>query len=194
MPSLEDVERNYISEVLRQTHGKKVKAARFWASAGKPFSKNEKNTASNEAPVSFGSGKPRILRSQSCVRTTSSRIEHFLPLNIVEVKEPKRGCARRQKILAALRFRSRCGPGSERKDLDLRATREIRSTAYEVRIARRLTFVIGGYEGLADSVKTRADVQWSLSPLTFTHDLTRVVLLEQLYRALSIIRNLPYSR
>ena len=59
---------------------------------------------------------------------------------------------------------------------------------------RRLTFVIGGYEGLADSVKSRADVQWSLSSLTFTHDLTRVVLLEQLYRALSIIHNLPYSK
>jgi len=37
-------------------------------------------------------------------------------------------------------------------------------------------------------------VQWSLSPLTFTHDLTRVLLLEQIYRALTIIRNIPYSR
>jgi 23S rRNA (pseudouridine1915-N3)-methyltransferase len=59
---------------------------------------------------------------------------------------------------------------------------------------RRLTFVIGDYAGLPDEVKKRADVQWSLSPLTFTHDLTRVLLLEQLYRALSIIRNLPYSK
>jgi len=54
--------------------------------------------------------------------------------------------------------------------------------------------VIGDYEGVPDEVKNRADVQWSLSPLTFTHDLTRVLLLEQIYRALTVIRNIPYSR
>ena len=59
---------------------------------------------------------------------------------------------------------------------------------------RRLTFVIGGYAGLSESVKDRADIVWSLSPLTFTHDLTRVLLLEQLYRAVSIIHHLPYSK
>ncbi len=60
--------------------------------------------------------------------------------------------------------------------------------------SRRLTFVIGDFAGLPGEVKKRAGVQWSLSPLTFTHDLTRVLLLEQLYRALSIIHNLPYSK
>ena len=60
--------------------------------------------------------------------------------------------------------------------------------------SRRLTFVIGDFEGLPGEVKKRADAQWSLSPLTFPHDLTRVLLLEQLYRALSIIHNLPYSK
>ena len=60
--------------------------------------------------------------------------------------------------------------------------------------ARRLTFVIGGFAGLAAEVKQRAEVLWSLSPLTFTHDLTRVLLLEQIYRALSIIHNHPYSK
>jgi 23S rRNA (pseudouridine1915-N3)-methyltransferase len=59
---------------------------------------------------------------------------------------------------------------------------------------RRLTFVIGDYDGLPPEVKKRADIQWSLSPLTFTHDLTRVLVLEQLYRALSIIHNFPYSK
>jgi 23S rRNA (pseudouridine1915-N3)-methyltransferase len=60
--------------------------------------------------------------------------------------------------------------------------------------ARRLTFVIGDYDGLPPEIKKRADIQWSFSPLTFTHDLTRVLLLEQLYRALSIIHNFPYSK
>ena len=59
---------------------------------------------------------------------------------------------------------------------------------------RRLTFVIGDFGGLPAEVKKRADVEWSLSPLTFTHELARVLLLEQLYRALSIIHNFPYSK
>jgi 23S rRNA (pseudouridine1915-N3)-methyltransferase len=59
---------------------------------------------------------------------------------------------------------------------------------------RRLTFVIGGFGGSAESVRKRADRKWSLSPLTFTHDMTRVLVLEQLYRALAILNNHPYSK
>jgi 23S rRNA (pseudouridine1915-N3)-methyltransferase len=43
-------------------------------------------------------------------------------------------------------------------------------------------------------VRKRADRKWSLSPLTFTHDMTRVLVLEQLYRALAILNNHPYSK
>jgi 23S rRNA (pseudouridine1915-N3)-methyltransferase len=125
----------------------------------------------------------------------ASRIEHFLPLNIVEVKEPKGGMrAEAEKILAAVDSSDRVvvldpkGKSWTSEQLAKFVQQHMTSDP------RRLTFVIGGYEGLADSVKSRAEVQWSLSPLTFTHDLTRVVLLEQLYRALSIIRNLPYSK
>src|SRR5262245_22809808 len=125
----------------------------------------------------------------------ASRIEHFLPLNIVEVKEPKGGMrAEAEKILAVLAESDRVvvldpkGKALTSEQLAKFVQQHMTSDS------RRLAFVIGGYEGLADSVKSRADVQWSLSPLTFTHDLTSVVLLEQLYRALSLIHNLPYPR
>ncbi|MDD3155290.1 MAG: 23S rRNA (pseudouridine(1915)-N(3))-methyltransferase RlmH [Victivallaceae bacterium] len=59
-------------------------------------------------------------------------------------------------------------------------------------IAQRLIFVIGGPFGLADSVKQRADLLFSLSPLTFTHELARVLLLEQLFRAVSIAHGRKY--
>ncbi len=59
---------------------------------------------------------------------------------------------------------------------------------------RDLIFVVGGHAGLSDPVKKRANLLWSLSPLTYSHDLARTVLLEQIYRALTIIRNLPYAR
>jgi len=57
-----------------------------------------------------------------------------------------------------------------------------------------LTFVIGGAFGLDDSVKKKAKKVLSLSPLTFTHQLARILLLEQLYRAHTIIRGHPYSK
>jgi 23S rRNA (pseudouridine1915-N3)-methyltransferase len=57
-----------------------------------------------------------------------------------------------------------------------------------------VTFVIGGPYGLAQPLLDRADSVYSLSPLTFSHQLARVVLLEQLYRAYTIIHNTAYHK
>ncbi len=51
---------------------------------------------------------------------------------------------------------------------------------------RSIHFLIGGYLGLDNSISQRADETWSLSRLTFTHEMTRFILMEQLYRACSI--------
>jgi len=59
---------------------------------------------------------------------------------------------------------------------------------------RNVAFIVGGADGLAESVKTSADFVWSLSALTLPHGLARVVLAEQLYRAHSILHNHPYHR
>jgi len=58
--------------------------------------------------------------------------------------------------------------------------------------ASRLTFVVAGTYGAADSLRDRADTLWSLSPLTFLHEWARAIVLEQLYRAAKISRNEPY--
>ncbi len=55
-------------------------------------------------------------------------------------------------------------------------------------------FVIGGPDGLADVILNRADETWSLSNLTFPHFLVRVLLAEQIYRALMLNANHPYHR
>lgn len=57
-----------------------------------------------------------------------------------------------------------------------------------------LVLLVGGPEGLSQSCLDRADECWSLSKMTLAHPLVRVVLAEQLYRAWSIIANLPYHR
>lgn len=63
-----------------------------------------------------------------------------------------------------------------------------------MRSGARLAFVIGGANGLTPAMKTHAKWLWSLSPLTFTHQMTRLILLEQLYRASEIDRNGPYHK
>ncbi len=57
-----------------------------------------------------------------------------------------------------------------------------------------ITFAIGGTLGVAESLRDRADWRLALSPMTFTHQLTRLVLAEQIYRAFTILRNEPYHR
>lgn len=58
----------------------------------------------------------------------------------------------------------------------------------------RLNFVIGGPDGLTPTIKSKAAFLWSLSPLTFTHQITRIILLEQLYRAYEISRGSKYHK
>jgi 23S rRNA (pseudouridine1915-N3)-methyltransferase len=62
------------------------------------------------------------------------------------------------------------------------------------REGRDMVFVIGGAEGLSAEWKKRADLLLGLSPMTMPHELARVVLAEQIYRALTALRGHPYPR
>jgi 23S rRNA (pseudouridine1915-N3)-methyltransferase len=57
-----------------------------------------------------------------------------------------------------------------------------------------LAFLIGGPEGLAAAALERADQRWSLGPATLPHPLVRILVAEQLYRAVSLLNNHPYHR
>ena len=57
-----------------------------------------------------------------------------------------------------------------------------------------LAFLVGGADGLGDAARERADRTLRLSRLTMTHEMARVLLAEQIYRGLSILRGLPYHR
>lgn len=61
-------------------------------------------------------------------------------------------------------------------------------------IKPRLTFVIGGSLGLSDKVIKRAGYRFSLSDLTFLHQMTRLIILEQIYRAFKILNNETYHK
>ena len=57
---------------------------------------------------------------------------------------------------------------------------------------KTLVILIGGAFGVSDAIRRRADLCWSLSPLVFPHQLVRLIVAEQVYRAFSILNNSPY--
>ena len=59
---------------------------------------------------------------------------------------------------------------------------------------QRLAFVIGGADGLTPELKAQAHWRLSLSPMTFPHELARLMLVEQLFRAQAIVQGSPYHR
>ena len=103
-----------------------------------------------------------------------------------------------------------CGPTKEaeairatvRSDETLVALMEEGQTMTSIGFAHRLetygsqklAFVIGGADGLADELKHQAQWKLSLSPMTFPHELARLMLIEQLFRAQAILQGRPYHR
>ncbi|HEX8130924.1 MAG TPA: 23S rRNA (pseudouridine(1915)-N(3))-methyltransferase RlmH [Pyrinomonadaceae bacterium] len=85
--------------------------------------------------------------------------------------------------------------------LDVEGRREWSSQELAAQVERwqlegkkEIAFVIGGHLGITAELKAKADVRWSLSRLTLTHEMARVVLVEQLYRAYTIMHGLPYQK
>jgi len=138
----------------------------------------------------------------------AKRMPREMPLALTELKpeahrdEPGSGAARRVLEKEALRIEAALLKGSKaavKVVLD-----ETGKTVTTRQLAKRLddwraggrdvAFVVGGADGTAARLKTGADWLWSLSPLTLPHGLVRVLLAEQLYRAMSILTNHPYHR
>lgn len=145
---------------------------------------------------------------QAAAREYLKRLQPYARVEVTEVKEeqlPEIGdaageeLARRregERILAA----PAKVPQSKVIVLDL-AGRELSSEELADYLGKlaldgqsAVTFILGGASGLAPEVKSAAHLSLSLSHLTLPHQLARVVLLEQLYRAFKILRHEPYHR
>lgn len=131
----------------------------------------------------------------------AGRLKRYLPLVIQEIKEHKTG--RKQDLR---RIISTEGEALEQKipsgafviALD-QSGKKMSSEKladlmndHMVQSIPEWTLLIGGPYGLSDSLRQRADLVLSLSPMTLTHQMARLLLLEQLYRCCTIIRNEPY--
>jgi 23S rRNA (pseudouridine1915-N3)-methyltransferase len=130
-----------------------------------------------------------------------ARIRRHVPAEIVEVPASRKGAdpgRARDEEGEALLVRVR--PGDRVVALDERGEQltsqelSLREVQEAMNRGRDLVFLVGGAEGLSDAVRARADRVLSLSRMTLPHRLARLVLVEQLYRALAIARGEPYHR
>lgn len=128
------------------------------------------------------------------------RIGHYMPFDVVtipELKNTKSLSEEQQKTAEGELILKQLLPSDTVVLLDERG-RELRSVEFarwleqKGNTARRLIFVIGGPYGFSPDVYARANEQLSLSKMTFSHQMVRLVFTEQLYRASTIIRGEPY--
>ena len=123
------------------------------------------------------------------------RLSHFVPCEIKEARDaagPKAKETEGNRILELLNpkcFAVLLDPAGNSLGSPALAQR---LGKWESNAFKEVAFIIGGAQGASTAVAERADDRLSLSFLTFTHEMARVVLLEQLYRAYTILRGFPY--
>lgn len=128
------------------------------------------------------------------------RIGHYMPFTVTvipELKNTKALSQEQQKTCEGELIMKQLQPSDTVVLLDERG-KEFRSIEMakwmenKQRTARRLVFVIGGPYGFSPTVYQRADELLSLSKMTFSHQMVRLIFTEQLYRACTIIKGEPY--
>jgi len=129
------------------------------------------------------------------------RMPRELPLVVTEIKPEPRGSKTREQLLAAEKTRLQAAlQGFSRivvldeRGADLSTLKLAQRLKDWMREGGDTAFIIGGADGIDESLKQQANEMIRLSSLTLPHAMARLVLCEQLYRALSVVRNHPYHR
>lgn len=129
------------------------------------------------------------------------RLQSRLPVNLVEVPAVRRGGGDVARAMAeeGRRQLAATRPGDYLVALDERGKSRTSLALSQwlgerMQAGQNLGFLIGGADGFAPEVLARANEKWSLSAMTLPHALVRVVLAEQLYRAVTLLDGHPYHR
>ncbi len=145
---------------------------------------------------SIGKTKDKYL--QAGIEQYLSKLKHYTKLDYQEYKvkglsDPKAQISRDQELIL-----QQLQPSDVLILLDEKGKRYASRAfakmieSHRLHSTRRLVFVIGGAFGHGDALRNRANASLSMSDFTFTHDMSRLILLEQLYRAMTILRGEPY--
>jgi 23S rRNA (pseudouridine1915-N3)-methyltransferase len=146
-------------------------------------------------------GKPRQAGLAAAIEDYEKRAARYWPLDVREVREePARsGSADLVREREAERLVAAIPPSAQIIACDLNG-RRLTSAAFaswlqqERERARDVAFLIGGAIGLGETARSRASSALALAPWTLPHELARLVLAEQLYRAGTIVRGEPYHK
>jgi 23S rRNA (pseudouridine1915-N3)-methyltransferase len=144
-------------------------------------------------------GKLRPYYREAC-DDYGRRLKRYATIREYEVREASRApTAAVQRAEEAARLEVRIPEGSTlvalaREGMGWSSRELARQLERWLLQARTLALVIGGSHGLDPALMARAAARWSLGPLTFPHELARVIVLEQLYRAFTILRGEPYHK
>jgi 23S rRNA (pseudouridine1915-N3)-methyltransferase len=139
-------------------------------------------------------GKTRDKNWRALQNEYLARLSHFIKCETVEVREGGGKEIEGKRILENLN-QSQFACLLDVKG-SLISSHELSSEIekWQNRALKEIVFIVGGAEGVAGAVVERAEFSLSLSSFTFTHDEARVILLEQLYRAFTIIKGFPYQK
>jgi len=148
-------------------------------------------------------GRTRDGNIHAALERYVERIGRYCPVSVTEVREESatdRHAVAESLLKEGRRIREAVAPGHERVLLDV-AGRELSSDGFAGLLqsrmngsAKGMTFIIGGHLGVDDETRRTADQTLSLSRMTLTHEMARLVAAEQIYRALSIINGTRYHR
>lgn len=147
-------------------------------------------------------GKTKEVYIQQGISDYTKRLRRFIPVELIEIKAKKLSSRSDEEVktIESGLLDSSVRQGSYRVALDSHGkqfnSREfaVFLSELELRSIQTVCFVIGGHLGLAEEQLDKADTILSLSEMTYTHDLTRLILLEQLYRAYTIKAGTKYHK
>ena len=135
------------------------------------------------------------------IREYTTRLTHYIPFEMVvlpDIKQTKHNTEKLQTEREGEQIRKALQPGDYLVLLDDKG-KEYTSTQFATylekkmqAVAKRLVFVIGGPYGFSQDIYGLSQEKMSLSKMTFTHQMVRLIFVEQLYRAMTIINNEPY--
>lgn len=140
-------------------------------------------------------GKTKDERLRSLVQEYLERLQRFVRCELIEIREVPGGIEKEAARIGEALSGSNLTilldvDGREWSSPELAA--EVRR--WENSAVKEIAVVIGGPNGVSAAVVDRAQTRWRLSRLTLTHEMARVVVLEQLYRAYTINRGIPYQK
>ncbi len=146
-------------------------------------------------------GRTRNEHLRALIEDYQERLARFVACEITELRESANNERRAvvedesRKILEALQRKNAFVillsiDGREWSSVELATEIE----KWQRSAVKDVAFIIGGHFGVSTEIEKRADVRWSLSRLTLTHEIARLVMVEQLYRAHTIIRGMPYQK